>query len=73
MALTKSKGVFMLDLAAAKYAPLIEKMGINTIVCSVSDHCDGVAYKYAVYNEQQNAVVPEMKTALRYKAAVNND
>lgn len=72
MALTKSKGVFMLDLAAAKYAPLIEKMGINTIVCSVSDHCDGIAYKYAVYNEQQNAVVPEMKTAVRYKAAVNN-
>lgn len=72
-ALTKSKGVFMLDLAAASYAPLIEKLGLNTIVCSVSDHCDGMAYKYAVYNEQQNAVVPELKTAVKYKDAINNN
>lgn len=64
---TKSKGIFMLDLAAGPFAPLIEKLPVPVIVCSVSDYCDGTAYKYAVYNEMQNAKVPELSNIIRFK------
>lgn len=61
---TKSKGVFMLDLFAAGYKSIIEKH--MTIVCSTSDFCDGIAYKYAKGNEMQNAHVPEHENVYRY-------
>lgn len=63
--LTKSKGLFILDLFAAPFAPVLAKH--PTIVCSTSDYCDGVAYQYAVYNEMQNAKVPELDTIRRFK------
>ena len=65
MQLTKSNGLFILDIAAAPFASVIEQY--PTIVCSVSDYCDGTAYKYAVYNEMQNAKVPEYDTVTRFK------
>lgn len=61
---TKSKGIFMLDLFAGAYTNIIEKY--PTIVCSVSDFCDGTAYQYAKGNEMQNAHVPEHKNIYRY-------
>ena len=64
MAHTKSKGVFMLDLFAGAFQSIIEKY--RTIVCSVSDLCDGVAYQYAKGNEMQNAHVPENDNVKRY-------
>lgn len=52
MAHTKSKGVFMLDLFAAPYKCISDKY--LTVVCSTSDFCDGIAFKYAKGNEMQN-------------------
>ena len=69
--LTKSKGLFILDLFAAPFAPVLAKY--PTIVCSTSDYCDGVAYKYAVYNEMQNAKVPELDTIRRFKDILAED
>lgn len=63
--LTKSKGMLILDLTCAVFAPVMAKY--RTIVCSTSDYCDGIAYKYAAYNEMQNAKVPELDTIIRYK------
>ncbi len=61
---TKSKGIFLLDLFAAAYIDVIEKY--MTVVCSISDFCDGTALKYAKYNEIQNAHVPEHKNIYIY-------
>lgn len=62
---TNSKGIITLDLFAGVFAPVLE--AYPSIVCSTSDFCDGVALKYAVYNEMQNAKVPELPTIVRYK------
>lgn len=69
--LTKSKGLFILDLFAAPFAPVLAKH--PTIVCSTSDYCDDVAYKYAVYNEMQNAKVPELDTIRRFKDVISEN
>ncbi len=61
---TNSKAVFMLDLFAAGYKSIIENH--KTIVCSTSNFCDGVAYKYAKGNEMQNAQVPVHENVYRY-------
>lgn len=61
---TKSKGLFILDLFAGAFTNVIDKY--PTVVCSVSDFCDGVAYQYAKGNEMQNAHVPEHKNVYRY-------
>lgn len=68
MTLTKSKGIMMLDLFAAGYTDVLSKY--PSVICSVSDFCDGIALKYAMYNEMQNAKVPELDTIIRYKDAV---
>lgn len=65
MAHTKSKGILTLDLLAGPFAGVLAKY--PTVVGSVSDFCDGVALKYAMYNEMQNAKVPELSTITRYK------
>ncbi len=62
---TKSKGIITLDLLSAPFTGVLAKY--PTIVGSVSDFCDGVALKYAMYNEMQNAKVPELDTIVRYK------
>ncbi len=64
MAKTESKGLFILDLFAMPFTPVIEKY--MTIVCSTSDFCDGIAFKYAKGNEMQNAPVPESENVIRY-------
>ncbi len=64
MRLTKSKGVFLLDLFAAAYKSVIEKY--ITVVCSISDFCEGTAFQYAKYNEKQNAHVPSYENATLY-------
>ena len=61
---TGSKGLFILDLFAMPFSPVISKY--MTIVCSTSDFCDGIAYKYAKGNEMQNAPVPENENVVRY-------
>ena len=62
---TNSKGLITLDLFAAPFASVIANH--PTIICSTSDFCDGVALKYAMHNEMQNAKVPELETITRYK------
>ncbi len=62
---TGSKGILTLDLLAGPFASVLAKY--PTIVGSVSDFCDGMALKYAMYNEMQNAKVPELDTIVRYK------
>ena len=64
MAKTGSKGLFILDLFAMPFSSVISKY--MTIVCSTSDFCDGIAYKYAKGNEMQNAPVPECENVIRY-------
>lgn len=64
MAKTGSKGLFILDLFAMPFSPVISKY--MTIVCSTSDFCDGIAFKYAKGNEMQNAPVPESENVIRY-------
>lgn len=61
---TKSKAVFMLDLFAKGYMSVIENH--KTIVCSTSNFCDGVAYKYAKANEMTNADFPVHENAYIY-------
>ena len=62
---TKSKGIVILDLFADAFKSVMAKY--PSIVCSVSDYCDGVALKYAAYNEAQNAKIPELETVVLYK------
>lgn len=64
MAHTNSKGLFILDLFAMPFKSVIEKY--MAIVCSTSDFCDGIAFKYAKGNEMQNAPVPEHENVIRY-------
>ena len=64
MAHTKSKALFILDLFAMPFKSVIEQY--MTIVCSTSDFCDDIAYKYAKGNEMQNAPVPEHENVVRY-------
>lgn len=61
---TKSKAVFMLDLFAKGYMSVIENH--KTIVCSISNFCDGVAYKYAKGNEMQNGDYPMHENIYTY-------
>lgn len=65
MAHTKSKGILTLDLLAVPFAPLLKNY--PTIVGSVSDFCDGVALQYALYNEKQNAQLPEVESYTLYR------
>jgi len=62
---TNSKGILTLDLLAGPFAGVLAKY--PAIVGSVSDFCDGVALEYAVYNELQNAKVPDLDTITLYK------
>lgn len=64
MAHTKSKGIFILDLFAGAFTNIIDKY--PAIVCSTSDFCEGMAFKYAKGNEMQNAHVPDHKNVYRY-------
>ena len=68
---TKSKMLVVLDVMCAPFAGIMATL--PTIVCSLSDYCDGVALRYALYNEKQNAHVPELDTVVRFKDAINND
>ena len=68
---TKSKMLVVLDVMCAPFASVMEKY--PTIVCSLSDYCSGTALQYALYNEKQNAHVPELPTVIRFKDALNND
>lgn len=68
---TKSKMLVVLDVMCAPFAQVMAKY--PTVVCSLSDYCDGVALQYALYNEKQNAHVPELETVIRFKDAINND
>ena len=65
MAHTGSKGILTLDLLAVPFAPLLKNY--PTIVGSVSDFCDGTALQYALYNEKQNAVLPEVESYTLYR------
>ena len=71
MAHTKSKGILTLDLLAVPFAPLLKNY--PTIVGSVSDFCDGVALQYALYNEKQNAVLPEVESYTLYRDILKMD
>ncbi len=50
---TKSKGVIMLDLFAGAHSGVSERY--LTVVGSISDFCEGTAYRYAKGNEMKNA------------------
>ncbi len=71
MAHTKSKGILTLDLLAGPFAGVLANH--PTVVGSVSDFCDGVALKYAMYNEMQNAKIPELDTITLYKDILKMD
>lgn len=62
---TNSKGILTLDLLAGPFAEVLAKY--PAIVGSVSDFCDGIALEYALYNEKQNARVPELETITLYR------
>lgn len=68
---TKSKGILMLDLFAGAFESVLAKH--FSVICSTSDYCDGTALQYAMYNEMQNAKVPELDTITRYKDAISMD
>ncbi len=68
---TKSKMLFVLDVMCAPFASVMEKY--PTVVCSLSDYCSGTALQYALYNEKQNAHVPDLPTVTRFKDALSND
>ena len=61
---TKSKCLFLLDLFAGPFKPITDKF--LTVVCSTSDFCDGIAYKYAKGNEMQNAQYERTETTVPY-------
>lgn len=68
---TNSKMLFVLDVMCAPFAAVMEKY--PTVVCSLSDYCDGTALQYALFNEKQNANVPQLDTIVRFKDVINND
>lgn len=61
---TKSKCLMLLDLFAGSFKPITDKF--LTVVCSTSDFCDGIAYKYAKGNEMQNAQYEKTATTNPY-------
>lgn len=44
MEVTKSKGVFILDLFACKYSQMLNDMGMLSIICSNSDYIGGLGH-----------------------------
>ncbi|MBR2417659.1 MAG: AMP-binding protein, partial [Clostridia bacterium] len=68
---TKSKCLMLLDLFAGPFKPITDKF--LTIVCSVSDFCDGIAYKYAKGNEMQNGQYEKTATTIPYLEIMGMD
>ncbi len=68
---TKSKGVFLLDLFAAPFKPVSDRY--LTVVCSMSDFCDGIAYKYAKGNEMQNGQYEKGENHVAYMDIMGMD
>lgn len=65
MKVTNSKGILVLDLFAKAFEGVLSNT--FSIVCSTSDYCDGTALQYALYNEAQNAYIPDFETVTKYK------
>lgn len=65
MEVTKSKGILILDLFAKSFESVLKDN--FSIVCSTSDYCDGTALQYALYNEAQNAYIPNFDSVTKYK------
>ncbi len=61
---TNSKCLMLLDLFAGAFKPITDKN--LTVVCSTSDFCDGLAYKYAKGNEMMNAQYERTATTNPY-------
>lgn len=61
---TKSKCLMLLDLFAGPFKPITDKF--LTVVCSTSDFCDGIAFKYAKGNEMQNGQYEKTATTNPY-------
>ena len=68
---TKSKCLMLLDLFAGPFKPITDKF--LTVVCSTSDFCDGIAYKYAKGNEMQNAYYERTATTKPYMEIMGMD
>lgn len=68
---TKSKCLMLLDLFAGPFKPITDKF--LTVVCSTSDFCDGIAYKYAKGNEMQNAQYERTATTNPYMEIMGMD
>lgn len=71
MAHTNSKGVILLDLFAAPFKCVSDKY--LTVVGSVSDFCDGIAFKYAKGNEMQNAQYEKCENHVPYMEIMGMD
>ena len=68
---TKSKCLMLLDLFAGPFKPITDKF--LSVVCSTSDFCDGIAYKYAKGNEMQNAHYERTATTNPYMEIMGMD
>ena len=68
---TKSKAVFGLDLAAAKFADVYKN--IFTVICSTSDYTRGPVRDFVRANVEAAAVVPEGDGILRYRDLMAGD
>lgn len=62
--LTKSKGIFILDRAAAAYADILKNT--HTIVCSTNDYTYGPVKAYVAAQDAELSNVPEGKNIHRF-------
>lgn len=72
MEFTHSKGIFILDVIAAKYASVINEANVPCIMCSNSDYILApVASAFKVYEKIKGKGIEEYKTVVKYSKAVS--
>ncbi len=70
--LTKSKAIFVLDILAAKYADVLNELGIPVIVCSNSDYVLAPAVPaFKVFEKVKGKGLDKFKNSVKYLKAVS--
>lgn len=72
MEFTHSKGIFILDIIAPKYASVINEANVPCIMCSNSDYIFApVASAFKVYEKIKGKGIEEYKTVVKYSKAIS--
>lgn len=70
LAVTQSKGIFILDKFCEKFSPIIKDT--FTVVCRTSDYTYGDIHDKLLKQEEENFIIPDFDTVNMFKDAINN-